>query len=383
MVSELEYAAFLDLVYGASAEPSLWGEVICRFADLVGAEKAWMPSLDVMSGDGSGIVARIDPAKQAEYFQHYASVNPFLSGRANVPDQPLNILTDEHYLDKQDFFRTEYYNDFLRPQGIHSAVVIHLGQDGDTQTTLNLTRPARKGQFETEALRTAKLLQGHLIRALALGRRFAAKLGEDRPVLEGLHAFVDRIPGALFLVDGQSRIVHCNGAARALLSGRNGLSAMQGVLEPSLPDDRRQLRALVARAASPDPQLRRGGAMPLRSGHETRALAIQVAPARREHALALADESLVIVFVADPAAQAPISLERLNATFGFTPAEGRIAAELLAGRDAQAISERQGLSLHTVRVQIARILGKTNTSRQGEFISLALRTFGGSWLDDG
>jgi hypothetical protein len=40
MVTETDYADFLDLLYGAPVEQGDWERVIARFADLIGGAKA-------------------------------------------------------------------------------------------------------------------------------------------------------------------------------------------------------------------------------------------------------------------------------------------------------------------------------------------------------
>lgn len=72
LVSKTQYAGFLDLLYGAAVEQSDWERVLTRFADLIGGARAWMPDLSLANGLGGGVIARIDPAAQATYFQYFA-----------------------------------------------------------------------------------------------------------------------------------------------------------------------------------------------------------------------------------------------------------------------------------------------------------------------
>ncbi len=46
--------------------------------------------------------------------------------------------------------------------------------------------------------------------------------------------------------------------------------------------------------------------------------------------------------------------------------------ELVTGGDAGAIAERLGLSVHTVRVQLARAMAKTQTHRRSELVALVV-----------
>src|ERR1700760_4039120 len=88
-----------------------------------------------MTGRGHGLRARIDPAAETSYFKYYWSTNPFVpTGKTPTAPWPLNVRTDEDDFRREDFIRTEYYNDFLKPQDIGSALIARLGRHNGTQT---------------------------------------------------------------------------------------------------------------------------------------------------------------------------------------------------------------------------------------------------------
>ena len=60
--------------------------------------------------------------------------------------------------------------------------------------------------------------------------------------------------------------------------------------------------------------------------------------------------------------------------FSFTPAEARVAGKLALGRSLEEIAVELGISLETVRTHAKRALSKSGTDRQGELISLMLRS---------
>ena len=137
---------FLDLVYGAAVEPDLWAPVMERFADAIGGDKGWLSLLNHVSGRGGGIISRIDPAEMNRFNQHFADRNPL-----HLVDDPSSflrswaprILTDEDWIEKSDLVKTEYYNDFMKPQGMHSCMMIRLAKQGVETATVNILRPAR------------------------------------------------------------------------------------------------------------------------------------------------------------------------------------------------------------------------------------------------
>ncbi|HEX4096219.1 MAG TPA: hypothetical protein VHX64_05785, partial [Caulobacteraceae bacterium] len=140
-----DQSEFLDLVYGAAVEPALWTPVMERYADAIGGDKGWLSLLNILDGKGGGFISRIDPAEMGRFNDHYADRNPL-----HMVDDPNSflrgwvprILTDEDWIPKSDLLKSEYYNDFLKPQDIHSCIMVRLARRGTETATLNITRPA-------------------------------------------------------------------------------------------------------------------------------------------------------------------------------------------------------------------------------------------------
>ncbi len=60
--------------------------------------------------------------------------------------------------------------------------------------------------------------------------------------------------------------------------------------------------------------------------------------------------------------------------FSLTPAEARLAVRLASGEALEDIAQQTSASIETVRTHLKRIFSKTGTRRQGELISLILRS---------
>jgi DNA-binding CsgD family transcriptional regulator len=71
-------------------------------------------------------------------------------------------------------------------------------------------------------------------------------------------------------------------------------------------------------------------------------------------------------------AQAPE--EALHSLYGLSQREARMASELMQGRSLDGIAESLHIAKSTARTHLLRIFAKTGTSRQGELVSLLLRT---------
>jgi DNA-binding CsgD family transcriptional regulator/PAS domain-containing protein len=369
-MNEGDYAGFLDRLYGSVIERGDWEGVITRFADLVGGARAWLPSLDLSNGGGQGVLARIDPAAQDAYFQYYYSTNPFVRlGRSELAAPwPLCVTTDEDRFLKEDFVATEYYNDFLKPQNIDSVLIVRLGRHGVMQSTVNISRPFGRGQFSRADVEIANRLHPDLVRAFNLSRRFA----DLKDFSAGLAETLNRSRHAVFLLDAAGGIKHANAAAEALLGEPDGLCAVAGRLAATSSPAARRLEALIARAACADGSRREAGSMGLKTPSRRLPLSLIVAPLRSERSLGPGAAS-VLVCVADLEAGLSLPERQLRDLFGLTPAETRLALELLKGADLREAAGLLGTSLATVRNQLASIFAKTDVNRQTELIQLMMR----------
>ena len=376
MVSEAEYADFLDLLYGAAVELSDWEKVIARFADLIGGARVWMPELSLASGQGTGVIARIDPAAQATYFQYFAKRNPFVRpvmGKLYEP-WPLSVRTDEDQFEKDEFVRTEYYNDFLKPQDIHSCLIVRLGRRDGMQSTLNVSRPHHREQFGGADLEFARRLHLVLMRAFKLSRRFADLGG----FADGLAETLDRSLHGILLLDAAGRVIHANAVAERLINEGDSLRVTGGRLTAWSREPARQLEALIGQAARHDGPARAGGSMALATPSRTLPLSLIIAPLRSDRPLARAAPA-VVVCVTDLESGVSLPAQRLRALFGMTAAECRDAIALYEGETPLEAAERFGVSPHTVHVQLARIFEKTGVNRQAELIQLLMRTVSGQF----
>jgi DNA-binding CsgD family transcriptional regulator/PAS domain-containing protein len=375
IVNENSHGDFVDLLYDAALEPGLWAPVMERFADMIGGTSAWLSQLNMVDGTGGGMISRLDPTMPAIYAEHYALKNPL----SNVPDADEylrswvpKILTDEDWMPKSDLVRTEYYNDFLAPQDVHSTLMIRLAAVGYDVSALNVNRPKATGQFDGRDLETAQRLHPHLIRAYSLTRKISAlrRLNED------LIATLDSSPHGVILLDGSGRIRHINRAAERLVAAGDGLCTAGGRLGALTSDASKRLGALIASATPAGRTSARGGSMALPSPTRRLPLSVTVAPAGSRRFEIFDHGPSVVVCVTDLEAGVSLPEQKLRELFGLTPAETRVMLALFEGYTPQEAAEALGSSFHTVRVHLSRIFEKTGVHRQADLVRLMMRTVG-------
>lgn len=364
--------AFLDRLYAAAIQPELWEGVIEAFADMVGGSSAWLSRLSIVDGSGSAVIARIDPAMPSLYLDHFAAINPL----NNVAD-PIEyiagwrprVLTDDDWMPKTDLLRSEFYNDFMRPQDVHSTMMIRLALHGTQISVLNINRPERDDRFSTADLERARRLHPHLIRAFSLGQTMMAR----EPHAQGLGTVFDNSAAGLFLLNRDARVHRMNGAGAALVAAGRGLLIQRGLLLANGAVATAHLHALIQQAASDDPQCRAGGWLSLSTNGSGPPLSVSVAPVRSP-VLPVFDQEPCVLLCANDVETAPLLPERkLRELFALSAAEARVARAVLDGHSLREAATRLGVSIHTVNNQLASIFQKTGVNRQSALVRMMTR----------
>lgn len=196
-----------------------------------------------------------------------------------------------------------------------------------------------------------------------------------RPPDEELAMVLDRSLHAMILLGPDHRVRFANKAATLMLSDASELLLLGGRLSAKRPEDARRLQALIARAALPDDG-RSGGWMAVQSSSRRLPLSVTVAPLCSDQSPSPASDHSILVRIDDLDSHAAPPLQQLREIFGLTPAEARLALALFEGLTPAEAAADFGLSIFTVRVQLARIFEKTGVSRQSGLMRLMMRSVG-------
>ncbi|MBI1197090.1 MAG: hypothetical protein GC203_04430 [Phenylobacterium sp.] len=378
-MDEASVGRVLDLAYGAAVDPELWPGFLEAFADAMGGASAALVWQDQRSRRGQGLAARLDPGVLPTYFGAFATRHPSQrwqnSPRDRVRHFVPHIVADDDAMPKAELVRTPFYNEFMRPFGLHSVLRLGLTAHGDDAAFLMVSRTAQKDRFGEPALGLARRLHQHVIRAFDLGQKVVAQQPRRLAGEAGLAAS----PHALFVVEADGRVLYANPAAEALMTARIGVGVVGGRLSAASSRATQQLHGLIARAGAATPWERRGGAMTLISLARRLPIPVSVAPLRAEASVAIRQAPTVLVCVNDLETPRRLSEERLRDIFGLSPAEARVAAALFEGDTPREAAERLGISFYTVRGHLVRIFEKTGVSRQAELTKL-LAAAGDPWM---
>lgn len=367
-------SGLIDLVYDAALDSSLWPTVLERVSDVVGGGATALLYQNQRSMRGFGLTTRLDPSALSAYYGEFRGANPLTMHNLRAiqsGDRNLGTITDRDVLSKERFVRTDYYGAFARPNGMHSALMLGLTLNNENLATFNVMRPHTRNEFDKAELEMGELIRPHLSRAFCLTQR----LSDLQQTNRALGEFIDRSPHGLFLIDNSGVVQQANRAGEKMLREGNGLRLSEGHLGAQSGEVTRTLQKMIWRASEPGDG-RVGGSMTIARPDHALPLSVIVAPVNRENASLFSTGPAAIVCVSDPDSDNAPPAEHLREMFGLTPAEARVALELLEGHDTRAIAQRLKLSFNTVRVHLARIMDKTHTTRQAELVRLMMRIAG-------
>jgi DNA-binding CsgD family transcriptional regulator/PAS domain-containing protein len=361
----------IGLIYDAAAEPETWSDCLEMVReDLRAVAIGFFPVVPGSLATRASLSVGHDPEFLARFDAHYGrpEVNAYI--QAVTPDMlvPGTVLRAEAVLSDRDLRRTEYFADWLRPQGIGAGGFAMLATPGGAPLVLSIARSPARGHLDGEELATLRLLVPHLERALAVDQHLE-RFADERRASESA---LDLLEVAVVLVDQAGKPVHMNRRAHGLLQADDGFGVSCEGLRGATPEATAALRRCVADAVRTGEGrgLGAGGAAVLPRPSGRRALTAMVTPIAPERWRTLPSTAFAAVLISDPDAVAAPPVTALRRLWGLTGAEAVLAREMVAGHSLHDAAAHLGVTVATARSQLARVFAKTGTDRQADLMRM-------------
>jgi DNA-binding CsgD family transcriptional regulator len=279
-------------------------------------------------------------------------------------------------LPASEMVRTEFFNDWMRPQGFLPApglgTTLHGGPDGEDYSGFFLCARRGSRSLDVTAEKLCRRLAPHLRHAVSVTRLGTALELERRASQD----MFDRLPVAAALINARARIVWMNEPCQKLVAEADGFAIGKDGLEAATPAETRQLRQAVARALQTAQATRSTGAdvVSLSRPSGGRALSALVFPIPVRGKQVFGSDACVGVFVSDPERRVQLPVDTLRRLYGLTPAEARLTVVLARGTRLRAAADELGIRINTARHHLKQIFVKTRTGTQASLVHLLLRS---------
>ncbi len=361
----------LDRIYRAAAAPQYWPLFLDGLRRELRAASVHLILRHPAEDDpGVDVSLGVDERLAEAYRLHFYRSNPWRPWGA-AAEEGRTVLGDS-IVPEGEQVRTEFYNDWMRPQGFAHpfAAFLHKPDWEEPLSSFAGFREKHGGPFEKEDLDRIRLLVPHLQRALVIHTRVQGAEACAGAAEEAL----DRINGGVILIDEWGAPIVTNRNADRILAANDGLVLDWDGPSAATPQQTGVLRRLLSEAATTGngKGAGAGGVMRLARPSGRPALEVVVTPLCRESSPMFTATATAAIFVADPDDRAERPPERLRRFYGLTRKEAELASRLARGMSLSEISDALGVTIHTVRGHLKQLFAKTGTHRQAELVRVLL-----------
>lgn len=362
------------LAYDAILAPARWQDFLALLARELGGASLGLSLRHPRDGNPGWMVFHgSDPASARAYAEHFFRLDPFRVRSDALEPGGCEVMAGGT-IEAGIVEHSEFYNDWMRPQGLAPAPSIGVTLDRDAwgePIGIGVFCPRGARPYGDREVRLLRTLTPHLQRAT----RTALRLADTESQLSAATDALDLLPVAALLLDADGRVARANRRAYVLaeqghpfVAGRTSLALHPSVIEAlrRLADDLRADRA-IARGPVND-------AIAVRRGEERPPLWLRPVPCSSSEVAGLdGPPGWLWVLIDDPDDVAQPSVDAICAVLGLTNAEARLAALLVAGRRLEQAASELGIAHETARTHLKAAFRKTGARSQTDLVRMVLQ----------
>lgn len=361
MSSDSELLRLIASIYDAAVEPGRWPDALERTAGLLGALHAHLWEGDASQRLRSVGWAGAEPAFVRAYEEHYVRTDPFALARTWPSG---TILTDAMMTPRTTLERGDFFQEWARPQGMHTAIGANVALGSGNVAVLVATRRRCDRTFEREQFALLAEMLPHIQRAMRMNLHLCGTSSSQHVACAALNA----LNHGVLIVDTACRVIFANSVAEKILTAEDGIGAGPlGLFAVSMAQTNK-LRSLAAQAAGVGKGPPTGSALALGRRSVKRPYQLLISPLCTDIGLGgmASRRPAAMILIVDPE-QVPHSPEqRLRTLYNLTAAEARVACEIHKGTSLNAIAELLNVQTSTVRTHLHHIFEKTGARRQAD-----------------
>ena len=298
---------------------------------------------------------------EREYTHVYYPRDERIPRLIRLPDSRL-VRCADLYTDEELKSSATYNEVMLRGQAQKSLVTRMDGPRG-SRITWTLADPVDADGWSSAQIDLIRKFLPHLRQYV----RVRQALADAGALGASLARLADKTGSGIIQLDRRGRIVETNDEARDLLVKGDALHDRRGLLCARLPADDAVLQRLLAGVLPGPGGQGASGSLRVRRPNGLPGLTVHLSPAGDAKNDFRPRRVAAIVLMVDDA-PTRIDPALVEAAFGFTPAESRVAVLLAEGRTVRDIAAVTGRTERTVRWHIQQAFDKLGISRQVELV---------------
>ena len=373
----------VEKIYAASLNPDRWQQCLEQIGRSFGDAAVGLYTIDSNTKCMDFLIsAGLTDSFAKSLTEHYAALNPYPAAADHIA---VGVpISDADLVARAEVRKTEFYSDWIRPQGRDVFQVGCKLSVRGAKTTMLAVHPdtAAFESMEPRYLELIMLIAPHIARAVRINRF----LNEHAHIPNGTNSSVSWLNIAAFDLNQNGTLKRANKTAENLLAkGDVVTTAPHGKLVAADPSSATHLEAALESFRQKHSV---GVARPvqLTSKADGSVCAAWLRSVRREQypmdgtiSGLFSDNDNgpeLLLLISTRRLGTAIPVDDLQALFHLTPAEARLASALAEGEDLTDYASRIGVSRNTVRAQLSRVFEKTGTNRQAELVATIWRTIG-------
>lgn len=358
----MEYAPhtdgdLVDLIYAALLGEASWQDFLDRLSAVIPDGKTVLFFHDANRGKGAyALTAGLDDNAVSAHNQHYGAINPWMP-RASIRQIGVGVVADQ-MLPHVELVETEFYNDFLRPNGVRSAVGVTIERADGLSFLLSTMTSERDPESNRPFAEQLTRIAPHLKRACNHYRTHA--LGHSATEL-GVSLF-NAVDIGLIVIGDNARVRTISDAGQRMMAEHAPFSVSPlGILTGRCDEVRRALGAMLSRDYD--------GAKAISLC--CNGIRLTLVRIEKDDISLYFQGPTVVVLMDEPAAAAKAFDAQLFARlYGLSEAETRALLGIVGGKSVTRIAEDASVSRETIRTQLKSLYGKTGARGQGDILRL-------------
>lgn len=358
----------VTLIYEAVSDNSRWRSFLDAFVEAVEARRGTFSLRDFAQDEFS-----------INCWCGWSDQDIFLYAKSHALNDPWNhyaalqpegvVSADFEYCPRHELESSLAWREFYLPRDAYHGMGGAILRTSTASSLVAVVRGKDDGPFGEPQLAILRSLMPHLRRAAILH----GEMSRLRAEVAALTGHLDRSPHALLLLDAEARILWSNAAAREAAAQNDGVHIEAGRLTANFAREDASLSDSISYVSASKQQALRRLEITREHNPVPYRLLLFPVPNPIEVTLGTAKPTVAVLIIDLASAREPDSLV-LRELFGLTQTEARIAGKLSSGLTLDEISDKLCISIETVRTHLRRIMGKTGAHKQGELVSLILRS---------